>query len=252
MAKPPPMRDELRSRPSAYRCVLIIYMPMWRLLSRFETRSSDRLVRLTLPVIRTRLLTVMTTTPLSSNDYGKLFVFGLLILPPTALVVGIVPFLLLAFGLFMFRKTKDFAHVETAARHYRIYCLLFVVGFVVAALYNATQMATDWERESRIANTIACSICAAVGVLYIVALNYLFLYPLRYHREWIEQNGIFSSRNKAEPVDADRGAIDIIKGERLRSFSVADELLKWAKLKEDGHISEQEFNEARAKLLQKS
>jgi hypothetical protein len=33
---------------------------------------------------------------------------------------------------------------------------------------------------------------------------------------------------------------------------VADELLKWAKLKEDGHITEAEFNEAREKLLKKS
>ena len=33
--------------------------------------------------------------------------------------------------------------------------------------------------------------------------------------------------------------------------SAADELLKWAKLKEDGHISEEEFQEARDKLLKK-
>ncbi len=33
--------------------------------------------------------------------------------------------------------------------------------------------------------------------------------------------------------------------------AVVDELLKWAKLKEDGHISEEEFQEARDKLLKK-
>ena len=37
----------------------------------------------------------------------------------------------------------------------------------------------------------------------------------------------------------------------MKSFSVADELIKWAKLKEDGHISEQEYNDARKKLLQR-
>ena len=37
--------------------------------------------------------------------------------------------------------------------------------------------------------------------------------------------------------------VDIIKGEKLKHYSVADELMKWAKLKEEGHISEDEFNE---------
>ncbi len=47
-------------------------------------------------------------------------------------------------------------------------------------------------------------------------------------------------------------AIDIIKSEKLKQYSVADELLKWAKLKEDGHITEEEFNEARKKILKRS
>jgi len=41
----------------------------------------------------------------------------------------------------------------------------------------------------------------------------------------------------------------IIKSENLKNYSVADELLKWAQLKEDGHITEEEFNEARRKIL---
>ena len=43
--------------------------------------------------------------------------------------------------------------------------------------------------------------------------------------------------------------MDIIKSEKLKQYSVADELLKWAKLKEDGHITEEEFDEARKSLL---
>ena len=46
--------------------------------------------------------------------------------------------------------------------------------------------------------------------------------------------------------------VDIIKGEKLKQYSVADELIKWGKLKEDGHISEDEFNEAREKLLKRN
>jgi hypothetical protein len=29
--------------------------------------------------------------------------------------------------------------------------------------------------------------------------------------------------------------VDIIKGQKLKQYSVADELIKWGKLKEDGH-----------------
>lgn len=43
--------------------------------------------------------------------------------------------------------------------------------------------------------------------------------------------------------------VSIIKGKNFKSYSVADELLKWAKLKEEGHITEGQFNEARNKLL---
>ena len=48
------------------------------------------------------------------------------------------------------------------------------------------------------------------------------------------------------------GKRTFIKGEKLKQYSVADELIKWAKLKEDGHISEEEFNEARKKLLKRA
>ena len=44
--------------------------------------------------------------------------------------------------------------------------------------------------------------------------------------------------------------VRIIKGENMRSYSVADELSKWAKLKDEGVVSEQEFQEARNKILQ--
>ena len=41
----------------------------------------------------------------------------------------------------------------------------------------------------------------------------------------------------------------IIKADKLKTYSVSDELLRWAKLKEDGHISDLEYEEARKKLL---
>jgi hypothetical protein len=78
----------------------------------------------------------------------------------------------------------------------------------------------------------------------------LFLEPLRSHQDWLTKEGFFAARSvAATPAPTN---IDIIKGERLKSFSVADELLKWAKLLDDGLVSQEEFDEVRKKLLQRS
>ena len=44
--------------------------------------------------------------------------------------------------------------------------------------------------------------------------------------------------------------VGIIKADKMKSYSVADELIKWTQLKEDGHITEKEYQEARKKLLE--
>lgn len=65
-------------------------------------------------------------------------------------------------------------------------------------------------------------------------------------------NGIFSTKPKPATKTEVESELAIIKGEKLKQYSVADELIKWAKLKEDGHISEDDFNEARVKLLKRN
>ena len=76
--------------------------------------------------------------PIDSTDAGKLFIFALLVIPPTIFIVGIIPVLFLLFGILMLRKTGDFSHIETAARNYKIFCILaflFLAG--VAGNYLA-------------------------------------------------------------------------------------------------------------------
>ena len=43
--------------------------------------------------------------------------------------------------------------------------------------------------------------------------------------------------------------IEITKRDKMNSYSVADELLKWAKLKEDGLISKEDYEKAKNALL---
>ncbi|MNR60378.1 hypothetical protein D3C85_1818390 [compost metagenome] len=41
----------------------------------------------------------------------------------------------------------------------------------------------------------------------------------------------------------------IIKTQSFKAFSVADELIKWSKLRDDGVVTVEEYELARAKLL---
>ena len=180
-------------------------------------------------------------------------VFTLLLLPVTIFLVGIVPVLFLIFGIYMLRKGGDFDHIETGARNYSIFCILVSLGFLIAVGYqvfeyvNATGL-SKWRREYVIRDGGAALVGSAVPLMYIVAMRLLFLHPLRSHKDWVAARGPLS---RIKTFSSKPGDIDIIKGERLRSFSVADELLKWAKLKDDGHITVEEFDDARRKLLER-
>ena len=188
-----------------------------------------------------------------STDAGKLFVFTLLAIPPTILLVGIVPVMFLLFGVFMLRKSGDFGHIEAAARNYRIYCVLGFLGLVgIAAYFFSEHLGSErdsWRSGYALRDAIAVAAGSIIPLVYIAVMQILFLKPLRANRDWIAGK-LSAARGKS--TVSNTGEIDIIKGERLRSFSVADELLKWAKLKEDGHITEKEFSEARRKLLERN
>ncbi len=92
----------------------------------------------------------------------------------------------------------------------------------------------------------------AIPIAYLNAVNTLFYSPLERHSEWVVVNGIFSTKPKSATNAGIESEVDIIKGEKLKQYSVADELIKWVKLKEEGHISEDEFNDARAKLMKRT
>lgn len=196
----------------------------------------------------------MKDQPLSSNELSKIVIFVLLSIPSIVFLVGIIPALFLFFGVFMMKKSGDFSHVETAVRNYNYYVSVPLVLLVVLALYNMSNLSPEssYRYDNEISQIIICLVFVGVCILYIFFASKLFLSPLAAHSEWVVNNGIFSGKRKNSNATDDNSNINIIKGERLRSFSVADELIKWAKLKEDGHITEQEFNDARKKLLQRN
>ena len=195
--------------------------------------------------------------PLSSGDQSKILIFTLLLAPSVLFGVGVIPALFLGFGVFMMKKNEDFSHIETAVSNTRVYISWLLMGSVLAVLYFGSTYGDPYDTiiyNGRWCNKeafIVSIICSAIAFAYLILIKILFFNPLKSHSEWVEVNDILSSKPKPSATRSEESEVYIIKGEKLKQYSVADELIKWAKLKEDGHISEDEFKEARAKLLKK-
>lgn len=209
----------------------------------------------------------MQNQPLSSNDQVKILIFSLLLAPSVVFGGGVIPALFIGFGIFMLKKNEDFSHIETAVRVVKGYYAIALIGFILMAIYflstygdpdhmtRSYNYTTNdytgdlyWTKDDEF---IISSILSSIAFAYLILLHHLFFKPLKSHSEWVEKNGIFSSKPKLLNTENNTSKVDIIKGDMLKQYSVADELMKWVKLKEDGHISEAEFNEARAKLLKR-
>lgn len=123
---------------------------------------------------------------------------------------------------------------------------------IISSRLNASRWASSEALElARLKSEIIFySTISLIALAYIFAINYLFLPPLMRHKEWVEVNGIFSKKPKVSSDSEIKTDRQIIKGEKYKTYSVAEEFTKWAKLKEDGHITEEQFQEFKDKLLQ--
>jgi hypothetical protein len=189
--------------------------------------------------------------PLSSGDHSKIVIFILLFLPSIGFLVGVIPAILLIFGIFMMKKNEDFNHIKTAVKICRGYIFVGLLVSVGIIMYQGHYLITH-QKSMSFFNLAPLLILMSIPILYLVFLSKLFFNPLSRHKKWVEVNGIFSTKPKSGKDSNNQSEVNIIKGEKLKQYSVADELIKWARLKEDGHISDEEFNEARVKLLKRN
>jgi hypothetical protein len=194
---------------------------------------------------------ILLNQPLNSSDQGKLIIFAWLMAPSLVLLAGVIPTIFLAFGIYMMKKKQDFSSIDTAVRNFKAYVwlsLIIGVGDSIYWFFNPSNYIFDAIGGFSIWFLISL-LGVVIPIIYLNAVNNLFYSPLKKHSEWIAVNGIFSTKPKSATKSAVEPEVDIIKAEKLKQYSVADELMKWGKLKEDGHISEEEFNQAKSKLL---
>ena len=84
-------------------------------------------------------------------------------------------------------------------------------------------------------------------LIYFIS-NILFFNILKKHGEWIINNGIFADyKGEKSFIEKTTEKIQTIKKEPTNT---ADELLKWAELKEKGLVTDEEFQKAKEKILE--
>jgi hypothetical protein len=94
-------------------------------------------------------------------------------------------------------------------------------------------------------------IAPIIPILYIWMLHSLFYIPLTNHKEWVVANGIFATTVAKEKVPRTTPliALPAFSIKTSSNLSVADELVKLSKLKEDGLVTQDEFDKLRKALL---
>jgi hypothetical protein len=193
----------------------------------------------------------MKNTPLSSGEQSKIILFILLLLPAIFLAAGILPAIFLIFGFSMMKRNEDFGYIEAAVRAFKVYTVipLLILGGCVIVFGYEYKICEGYCSGRTEALLITLGFFT-ITLAYIILVHVLFLSPLRKHNQWVTVNGVFSSKPNSSKINNALEA-DIIKGEKFKTYSVADELIKWAQLKEGGHISEQQYDDAKNKLLKR-
>lgn len=162
----------------------------------------------------------------SGNDHAKAIVAALCIAAPCIAIIGIIPALILFSGAWIaFRKNDP-------------------------SIIRAT---TPWAQGAAIAIALLITIPiineggndTAGGLLAVLVGAGLYFYVLE--TLWKEPMArIVAERGTKSRTSA---AADIIKRDALSSYSVADELRKWRDLRDDGTVTEDEFQAARARIM---
>ena len=181
----------------------------------------------------------MTNAPLGSGDRVKVIIFFVIVLFPFFMFFGGIVVTLIVFAsIYIMKKDKSFAPILNARKYINTYSILLVIGSFIVAMIT-------WGEKDTI--LIVPFVLVTVAI-FIWLSDLLFFKPMEEHKDWIVQHGIFSDKPN------EKSLIDIVQ-EKLQSFQkpqscgIADELLKWKSLLDQGVITEEEFNTKKEKLL---
>ena len=196
--------------------------------------------------------------PLAGGDRIKVVIFFLVL--AGTIFFGVIPILVALSGIFIMKKDKSFSPIIKSKKYIKGYLILLALGATIltTVLYYNNNTGY-WHRDDmqrpgyveKIQKETAMVagaglVLTSIAVSLLMSLfSMLYFRPLEEHQEWVVSNGIFSDLKENENDDS----TGIMGRDKLSSFSVADELIKWNDLLEKNLISQEEFNKAKQKLL---
>ena len=147
----------------------------------------------------------------------------------------ILTFIYLAF-FYISKKDKKIKYLYNVKKILLLYiCTLLVISIITALAV----------RYNDVTYTILI-ILLTKSIIYFLS-DILYFNIIKRHEKWILNNGIFADyKGEKSFIEKTTEKIQTIKKE---STNTADELLKWAELKEKGLITDEEFQKGKEKIL---
>ncbi|MCT7486940.1 SHOCT domain-containing protein [Aliarcobacter cryaerophilus] len=147
----------------------------------------------------------------------------------------ILTFIYLAF-FYISKKDKKIKYLYNVKKILLLYiCTLLVISIITALAV----------RYNDVTYTILI-ILLTNSIIYFLS-DILYFNIIKRHEKWILNNGIFADyKGEKSFIEKTTEKIQTIKKE---STNTADELLKWAELKEKGLITDEEFQKGKEKIL---
>lgn len=200
----------------------------------------------------------LTNSPLTGGDRVKVISFFILILFPFFMLFGGIIITLIILGsIYIMKKDKSFTPILKAKKYTKIYLVILalaITALVSTYYYDRNDYTYNYDYNQNITQETAMVagagiVLTPIAVMILMGIfNALFFRPIEEHQNWIIQHGIFSDKPNEQSI-LDSAKEKILTFQKLQSCNVADELLKWKSLLDQGVITEEEFNSRKEKLL---
>ncbi len=195
----------------------------------------------------------VANTPLSGEERLKIVGFFAFLVLPYFWFGGTVIIVVIIIGsLYIMIKDKNFSAILKSRKYIKYYLLFLVYAFAIVIIGTIINNLLI----GKLSVVEAFSIITGVSIVgYFIAkpisypflklFDYLYFDILKKHQKWILDNGILAD----VPKSKDDNSIDIIERDKLSSFSIADELMKWHDMLDKGLVTQEEFDKAKRQLL---
>ena len=193
---------------------------------------------------------INSNLPLDGTE--RIMIIGYFVGLVATIFFGIIPIIICLGLIFIIKKDKSIKSLESGKKIFLGYLILlgFILSiscFVVAQDY-AEYTSERYLRYARNYNILGLIVVPLGAYLIYLISNILFFNIIKKHEEWIINNGIFADlKDEKSFIEKTTEKIQTIQKE---STNTADELLKWAELKDKGLITDEEFQKAKEKILE--